>query len=56
MSAIIKNLGVLILLIGVLILAVPALTGGSSNAILASGLVVIIVGYLAHIFLNKKVE
>lgn len=56
MSAIIKNLGVLVLLIGVAILAVPTLTGGQSNTLLAVGLVVIIIGYLAHIFLNKKVE
>lgn len=56
MSAIIKNLGVLVLLIGVIILAVPTITGGSSNAILLTGLVVIIAGYITHIFLNKKVQ
>ncbi len=56
MSAIIKNLGVIVLLIGVAILAVPTITGGLSNTILIIGLVVIILGYLGHIFLNKKVE
>lgn len=56
MSAILKYLGVLILIIGVAILAIPSLTGGQSNTLLAVGLVVIIIGYMAHIFLNKKVE
>lgn len=56
MRELIKNLGVIILLIGVLILAVPALTGGITNTILAVGLIVVILGYFAHIVINKKVE
>ncbi|MDH6312393.1 dipeptide/tripeptide permease [Parabacteroides sp. PFB2-10] len=55
MNALIKNLGVIILLIGVAILAIPAITNSMSNALLVAGLVVIIIGYLCHIFLNKKV-
>lgn len=50
-----KYLGVLVLIIGVLVLAVPYLTsGGSSNTLLVTGIVLIVVGYLSHIFLNKK--
>lgn len=56
MSAIIKNLGVIILLIGVVILAIPAITGGMTNTVLVIGLVVIILGYLSHILINKKVQ
>lgn len=56
MSGLIKNLGVIVLLIGVVILAVPALTGGMTNAILLTGLVVIVIGYLSHIIINKRVE
>ena len=56
MSTILKYLGVLILLIGVLILAVPTLTGSLSNTILVAGLAVIIIGYFAHIILNKKFQ
>lgn len=56
MSELMKNLGVIVLLIGVVILAVPAMTGGLTNAVLMTGLVVIVVGYLGHIFLNKKAE
>ncbi len=56
MSELMKNLGVIVLLIGVVILAVPAMTGGLTNAVLMTGLIVIVVGYLGHIFLNKKAE
>lgn len=52
-----KYLGVLVLIIGVVILAVPYLTSGTANnTILATGIILIIVGYLGHIFLNKKFE
>lgn len=54
MNELIKNLGVIVLLIGVAILAVPAMTGGMSNTILLTGLGVIILGYLGHIVINKK--
>jgi hypothetical protein len=54
MNVLLKNLGVIILLIGVAILAVPALTGGMSNSVLIAGLVVVLIGYFGHIFLNKK--
>lgn len=56
MNVLLKNLGVIILLIGIAILAVPALTGGMSNSVLAAGLVVVLIGYFSHIFLNKKFE
>ncbi len=56
MNELIKNLGVIVLLVGVVILAVPALTGGMTNAILLTGLVVIVIGYLSHIIINKRVE
>lgn len=56
MNELLKNLGVIILLIGVLILAVPAMTSGLSNTILLTGLGVIILGYLSHIVINKRLE
>ncbi|SEG07666.1 hypothetical protein [Parabacteroides chinchillae] len=55
MNELIKNLGVIVLLIGVIILAVPALTGGISNSILLTGLGVIILGYIGHIVINKRI-
>lgn len=54
MNELIKNLGVIVLLIGVIILAVPTLTGAMSNAILLTGLGVILLGYIGHIVLNKR--
>ena len=56
MNELLKNLGVIVLLVGVIVLAVPALTGGMSNSILLSGLGLIILGYLSHIVINKRVE
>jgi hypothetical protein len=57
MNSLLKYLGVIILLIGVIILALPTFTGGrTSNLILLSGLAAIVIGYFAHIILNKKVE
>lgn len=56
MNTLMKSLGIVILLIGVGILVFTAFTGLRSNAALAAGLIAIIVGFLAHIFLNKKFE
>jgi MFS superfamily sulfate permease-like transporter len=56
MNTLMKSLGAVILLIGVGMLAFAAFTDMRSNTILAIGLVTIIVGFLAHIFLNKKFE
>ena len=55
MSAL-KYLGVVILLIGVAVLAVPTLTGKSSNSYLLAGLGLILAGYIGHIVLNRKFE
>ena len=56
MNELIKNLGVIVLIIGVAILAVPTMTGGLNNGILLAGLGLIILGYLGHIAINKRVE
>mgnify|MGYP000749785231 CR=1 FL=1 len=51
MNELLKNLGVIVLLIGVIILAI---NGGLSNTILLTGLGVIILGYIGHIVINKR--
>jgi uncharacterized membrane protein HdeD (DUF308 family) len=51
-----KYLGVIILLIGVVILAIPTIQGTVSNALLGTGLVVMLVGYIAHIVINKRIQ
>lgn len=56
MNTLLKSLGIVLLLIGVGILAVPAFTDMRSNAMLAAGLGTIILGFVVHIILNKKVE
>jgi hypothetical protein len=56
MNNLFKYLGVIILLIGVAILAVPSFLNGVNNTILLAGLGTILIGYLVHIYLNKKVE
>ena len=50
-----KNIGVLVMIIGVLILAIPFLTqdGVTNNTTLAIGLLVVIEGFLGHIFVNN---
>jgi hypothetical protein len=55
MSAL-KYLGVLILLIGVAVILWPTLMGFRSNMYLMIGLLLIIFGFLGHIFFNKKFE
>jgi hypothetical protein len=54
MSNVLKYLGVLILLIGVVILAVHAMTGAVSNSILLAGLGIIIIGFLLHIVIGRR--
>lgn len=56
MKEFLKYLGVFILLIGVLILAIPALQGTVNNTLLLTGLIVMILGYASYIFINKRVE
>lgn len=56
MKDLMKYLGVVVLLIGVIILAIPAAQGALNNTILVIGFGIIIAGYLGHIMLNKKAE
>lgn len=55
MKTLLKYIGVFILLVGVAILAVPYLMNGStSNTLIATGMVVALIGYFGHIIINKK--
>lgn len=56
MNDLLKNLGVIVLLIGVVVLAIPAFLGKTTNAILLTGTILVVGGYIAHIFLNKKIQ
>ena len=48
-----KYIGVIVMIIGVLILAIPFLQGTNSNPSLLIGLLIIIEGFLGHIFVNN---
>ena len=51
-----KNAGLLIILIGVIILGVVVFSGAQTNTSLALSLVLIIVGLIGHIVIGKMLE
>ncbi len=48
-----KYIGVLVMIIGVLILVIPFLQGTTTNSTLSIGLLIIIEGFLGHLFVNN---
>jgi len=55
MNTLLKYIGVFVVLVGVAILAVPYLMNGSTtNTLVATGLIIVLVGYFGHIIINKK--
>jgi uncharacterized membrane protein HdeD (DUF308 family) len=56
MKTLLKSIGVILLLIGVAVLAVPFFNGTRTNMTLGLGLLLVILGFFAHIFLNKRFE
>ena len=48
MNELIKNLGVIVLIIGAAVLAVPFFTGGMTNSILLTGLGLVLLGYFGN--------
>ncbi len=55
MKSLLKYLGAIILLIGVLVIAIPAFGETTTNFTLSVGLILVIIGFIGHIFFNKKV-
>mgnify|MGYP001818269832 CR=1 FL=1 len=56
LRTLLKNAGLLVILIGVIILGVVVFVGSQTNANLALSLVLIVVGLLSHIVINKLVD
>ena len=56
LKALLKNAGLLIILIGVIILGIVVFSGAQTNTSLALSLVLIIVGLIGHIVIGKMVE
>jgi hypothetical protein len=54
--SILKYAGVIVLLIGVVVLLIPTLTDQLNNSLLLAGIALIVIGYLGHIVLNKRIE
>lgn len=56
MKALLKNLGLILILVGVVILIVSAFTGNvNNNVILGSSAALTVVGLVLYIILNKKI-
>ncbi|WP_203558364.1 hypothetical protein [Bacteroides sp. 224] len=56
MKGLLKSLGIILILAGAIVLVVCALTGNvNNNAILGTSAVMIVVGLVAYIIINKKI-
>lgn len=53
MKELAKYSGVIVMIIGVLVLAIPFFSGTTNNTNLLIGLVTIIEGFLGHLFVNN---
>lgn len=53
MKELARNIGVLVMLIGVAILVIPFLTGATNNTNLIIGLILVVEGLLGHIYVNN---
>ncbi len=53
MKELIKHLGVIVILAGVLALAIPSFQATQTNTTLSIGLVLVLVGLFAHIIINR---
>jgi len=56
LNDLLKNAGLLVILAGVIILGIVVFTGAQTNAYLSLSLVLVIVGLLGHILINKLVD
>ncbi len=56
MKDLVKNLGLILILIGVVFLAVVVFLHANTNPKMLVSLILIVVGFLAHIIINKLVD
>jgi hypothetical protein len=54
MHIFLRNFGIIVLLIGELLLIIPFFGGCQSNTTLLSGLILVVLGFILYIVLNKK--
>ncbi len=56
MKGLLKNLGLILILVGALILVACSFTGNvNNNTILGTSIVLVIVGLISYIAINKKI-
>lgn len=56
MKGLLKNLGLILILIGVVILLVCSMTGNvNNNAILGTSIVLVVLGLISYILINKRI-
>jgi len=56
MKGLLKNLGLVLILIGVVILLVCSFTGNvNNNSILGGSIVLVVLGLISYIVINKKI-
>ena len=56
MKELLKNAGIILIIIGVLILSIAVWRENATNTKLVISLVLVVIGLLGHIFVNKFVE
>lgn len=56
MKDLLKNLGLLVIIIGAILLSIVVLKQNHSNGVLATSLILIIAGLFGHIVLNKVID
>ena len=56
MKGLLKNLGLILILVGIIILIVCSLTGDvNNNAILGGSIVFVVLGLISYIAINKRI-
>jgi len=55
MKGLLKNLGLILILVGVVILLACSFTGNVNNAILGTSVVLVVLGLISYIVINKKI-
>lgn len=56
MKELLKSLGLILILVGVVILSIAVFKETQTNAKLAASLILVVTGLLGHIFLNKYIN
>ena len=56
MRTFLKNCGIIVLIIGELFLIIPFFTKNQTNYTLLAGWILVLVGFILYLFINKKIR